>query len=167
MNDSEKTFLEVSDILESFNIDEINKLIEEQITTDYNDDIYSDLLTNHLQPLYYNYASLTKYDLDEETKSLAENKFVSICVAFLNAIVNRFKISIDTEWLSSHYSDVPAITMFMYSFFVIDFQNNVYEILVNYIEKNNEEIAKVFSGMKVKKDASSIANKKDLVQKCL
>lgn len=159
---NENVFMEVSDILDSFDIDEINKLIQEQINPDYSEDVYTDMQTDYLKPLYYNYAKLAKYNLDEDTRTEAENKYTSICMAFLNAILDKFHMTIDTNWLSDHYTDIPAITLAYYSFFVLDFTTNIYEILVNYIDKNTDEILKTFDGLKVKKDASTMTNKQTL-----
>jgi len=159
---NENVFMEVSDILDSFDIDEINKLIQEQINKDNSEDVYTDMLTDYLKPLYYNYAKLTKYNLDEDTKNQAEIKYTNICMAFMTAIIQKFHIEIDKEWLSDHYSDIPAITVAFYSFFVLDFTSNIYEVLTNYIDKNTTEILKTFEGLKIKKDASSLSNKQNL-----
>lgn len=159
---NETIFMEVSDILETFDIDEISKMIDEQINDDYETDIYTEILTDHLKPLYYNYAKLAKYNLDEDLREKAETKFISICIAFLQAILKKFSLEIDKEWITNNYENIPAITMAFYTFFVLDFTTNAYEILVNYINTNGKEVIKTFDGLKIKKDASSLSNKKNL-----
>ena len=159
---NENTFIEVSDILDSFDIDEIRGIINDQINNHFDDDVYTEKMHDYLKPLYYNYARLSKYSLDEDTKEKAESKFYAICIAFLQAILGKFNIDLDKEWVSDHYSDLPAITIAFYTFFVLDFESNVYEVLVNYINANSELVAKTFEGLKIKKDASTLSNKKNL-----
>lgn len=158
---NEGVFIEVSDILDSFDLAEIQKLISEQINTNYTSDEYTPTI-DFFKPLYYNYAKLSKYDIDEDTRKQAESKFYMICFSLLRAILSKFDIEIDHDWLSDHYSDIPGITIAFYSFFVLDFNTNLYELLVNYINTNSVEISKIFESLKIKKDASSMSNRKNL-----
>lgn len=156
----EKILVEVSDILETFNIAEISLLIKEQINGD--DDDFINITMDHFKPLYFNFAKLTKYDLEEDIKDEAQNRFFSICEVFIDEICKKFQLEIDSEWIRSRYNDLPAITMSLYSFFVLDFVQNVYEVIVNYIAINKDLVYKTFEDLKSKKDASTLANKKSL-----
>ncbi len=160
MKDS--VLIEVSEILNAFNISEITKLIEEQINDDYSEDNSTDIMVDHLKPLYYTYANMTKYKLDEDTKREAENRFYAICKVFIDAICKKFKLVIDEEWLNDNPSTLIALTFTLYSFFVLEFSANVNEVLLNYILQNTSEIYEVFEGMRNKKDSSTIANKKTM-----
>lgn len=156
----EKILVEVSDILETFNIAEISLLIKEQINED--DDNFINITMDHFKPLYFNFAKLTKYDLEEDIKTEAQNRFYGICEVFIDEICERFQLAIDSEWLGTRFNDLPAITMSLYSFFVLDFTQNVYEVILNYITKNKDLVYKTFEDLKSKKDASTLANKKSL-----
>lgn len=154
--------IEVSEILKEFNIDEISRIIEDQFNTNYSEDSSTDSVVDHLKPLYYTYRTLTKQQLDEDTKKDAEIRFYSVCNLFINAISKKFNLHIDHEWLDDNIGYLPGLTYSLYSFFIIDFSSNVYEVLLNYILKNTSEIYEVFEGMRNKKDSSTLANKKSL-----
>ena len=156
----EKILVEVSDILETFNIAEISLLIKDQINGDSDD--FINITMDHFKPLYFNFAKLTKYDLEEDIKDEAQNRFFGICEVFIEEICKKFQLEIDSEWIGTRYNDLPAITMSLYSFFVLDFTQNVYEVILNYIIKNKDLVYKTFEDLKSKKDASTLANKKSL-----
>lgn len=160
MKDS--VMIEVSEILRVFNIHEFIHLIEDQINGNYSEDNSANTMVNHLKPLYYTYANLTKYDLDEETKKDAEVRFYSVCKVFIDAITNKFSLKLDTEWLNNNVGNLPSFTFALYSFFVLDFATNLHEILLKYIIKNIDEIYVVFEDMKTKRDSTTLANKKSL-----
>lgn len=157
MNDD--ILIEVSDILQTFNIAEVSLIIKEQIN---GDDEFINYAVNHFRPLYFNYAKITKYDIDEETKQEAEDKFFPICEVFIEEISSKFGIEIDRQWLSISYNThVPALTLALYSVFVLDLVNNVYDVVKNYIERNARLVYETFEDMKNKKDASTLVNKKN------
>lgn len=158
MKDS--VLIEVSEILKAFNIEEITRLIEDQINTNYAEDNSTESMVNHLKPLYYTYANLTKYQLDDDTRKDAEIRFYSVCRVFIDAISKKFGLEIDNEWLDDNVGNLPALTFALYSFYILDFASNVHEVLLNYILKNSDEIYSVFEGMRNKKDSSTLANKK-------
>lgn len=152
--------MEVSDILETFNIAEISLLIRDQINGD--EDNFINNRTDHFMPLYYKYAMLTKYDLEEDIVNEAEHRFFSICEVFIEEICKKFKLQLDPEWMALKNSELPAITIALYTFFILDFTQNVYEVILNYIMKNHELVYKTFEDLKNKKDASTLSNKKNL-----
>lgn len=156
----ENILIEVSNILDTFNIAELSILIKEQIRDDTDD--FTNITTNYFKPLYYNFAKLTKYDLDEDIKRDAEDRFFEICQVFIDEICKKYNLQIDPEWVSSKYDDIPAITLALYSFFVLDFVQNIYEVTLNYILDNSDLVFKTFEEMKNKKDASTLTNKKTL-----
>lgn len=160
---NEATLVEISDILDSFNLDEISKLLDEQIDPNIDDDdIYTQTVIDHFQPLYYNYAKLLKCRIDDEIREEAETKFISICKIFLEKIFKKFHLTMDNDWIDDNYRNIPATTMAFYSFFVLDFSTNVNECVTRYIFDNINDIVKIFDGMKTKKDASTMSNKKSL-----
>lgn len=154
----DKILIEVSDILQSFNIAEISLLIKDQIN---GDDEFITYAVNHFRPLYFNYAKIIKYDIDEETKQEAEDKFFPICDVFIDEISSKFDIDVDQQWLSLSYkSYLPSLTVALYSTFILYLTNNVYDVVKNYIERNAKLIYETFEDMKNKKDSSTLVNKK-------
>jgi len=158
---SEAGLMEISEIMDSFNIEEITSMIKKQLGFDTNDvDVFSDIKVDHFKPLYYKYSKLTKYDLDENTAQEADEKFINICKTFLEQIFLRFNLTINEDWYDNNQHNIIALTLAVYDFFVINFESNLFEVLFNYIIKNKDAIYKTFEDMKNKKDASSISNKK-------
>jgi hypothetical protein len=158
----ENIIKEVSDILSSFDINEISKLIQDQINSDYTSEPSTDIITDHFRPLYASYAREMSNDYPNEVQEEVESYFMSICELFLNAMCEKFHLSINQEWKDDNYKNIPGITMALYSFFVLDFSTNVYDVILNYILRNTKNIYKTFEGMKNKKDASTIVNRKSL-----
>lgn len=160
MKDS--VLIEISDILKVFDIYEITQLVKDQINTNYTEDNMTETMANHLKPLYYTYANLTKYNLDEDTKKDAMIRFYSVCRVFVEAITNKFNLKVDKEWLNDNVGNLPSFTFVLYSFFVLDFASNIQEVLLNYVNKNIDELYRLFEEMKIKKDSATLANKKSL-----
>lgn len=132
----------VSDILDSFDVEEISKLLEEQIMEREN---YAGTMVDQYQPLYYNYTKLIKSE-DAEDEELLEgkNKFFQICYVILGLLRRKFNIELDSEWVADNLSELPAITLALYSFFIMDLYSNTFEVIKNYISKNYKELAMQF-----------------------
>jgi len=159
----DEVLLEVSDILDSFNIEEMSKLIKSQINSDYENDSSTEILTDHFKPIYVKYKYiLDKYPEDSDVRVEAERNFMKVCNVFLQAICKKFDLTLDMEWMESNIPNLPGMAMAMYSFFIIDFSSNVYDVLVNYIGRNTKMLCKAFESLKNKKDASTLVNKKNL-----
>lgn len=159
----ESVFIEVSDILDSFDIEEISRLVKEQINGEDDPSTDSLSLVNHLWPLYYKYTKIMKNEsVDPDTKEDAEDRFYKICKIFLEEIFKKFDLSLNQDWLDNHYGDIPAITLAFYSFFIVDFNMNLYQVIVNYILENGKIINDTFEILRNKKDASTLSNKKSL-----
>lgn len=155
--------LEVSDILASFDIEEISRLINDQINTDYENDNSTEILMNHFKPLYIKYKNIVdNYPTDSDIRHESDIRFVEICNVFLDAICNKFNLEFDNDWRSSNIGNLPGVTMAMYEFFIMDFANNLYEVFVNYILRNTKNLYKTFESLKNKKDASTLINRKNL-----
>lgn len=159
---NDATMIEVSDILESFNAIEINQLISEQITLDGTDN-YTDISTNHLQPLYYTYASIKNNDdVAYEVKEEAVKRYHDVCRIIMKRILEKFSIELDDVWVEENENKLPAITMGFYDFFVLNFANNLYETITSYIVRNCTKIYETFEGSKNKKDCATLVNKQKL-----
>lgn len=153
---------EVSDILDMFNIEEISKLLDQQITIDNESEILSHQI-DHFKPLYYKYKRIMETEEnDAEVKESAKERFMTICFLFLSKLCNKFNITVDDTWKDDHYEDIPGFTMALYSFFILDLPSNVYDVCLNYLKANLTYIYNTFEDKKNKKDASTLVNKKIL-----
>lgn len=154
---------EVADLLETFDKSEILKLIEDQLNTDQ----YTlEKITDHIQLLYVKWRSIMENpEIVEEIKVTADKKFKEICEDTIKLILNKFGMTIDDDWFDLHQNDVPALTMVLYHYFVLDFTSNIYDLIMNYIMTNYKLIYEVFESMEDKKDASTINQKKKLSSK--
>jgi post-segregation antitoxin (ccd killing protein) len=155
----EDELIEVSEILDLFNIDEINTLINDQINDDFND---SELIVDHLRPLYYRYRKLTSDETDPDKIEEANQKFLDVCRIFLDAIEKKFNASITDEWLTDNEKTIPYATLAMYSFFILDFTQNLIHVITTYINQNLKNLVKTFDDLRSKKDASTLSNKKTI-----
>lgn len=153
---------EVSEILDTFNLDEITKLLKSQI--DSNDDMGTQVV-DHFKPLYYKYQSILNTDENpDEIKDSAKQKFMDICEIFLSLISEKYHINIDSTWIDDNYNNIPGLAMALYSFFVLDIESNIYDVCLNYIKKNQTFVYESFEDRKNKKDASTLVNKKLMSQ---
>lgn len=158
----ETVIYEVSEILDTFNIEEITKLLQSQIDVD--EDIGM-LRVDHFKPLYYKYQSIINTESNEaEIKDQAKQKFLDICTIFLSIISKKFNINIDDNWLDDNYNNIPGLAMALYSFFVLDMESNIYDVCLNYIKKNQSFVYESFEDRKNKKDAATLVNKKIMSQ---
>ena len=153
---------EISDILDMFNLEEISKLLDHQITVNNESEILSHT-ADYFKPLYYKYKQIMETEgNDEEIKASAKERFMTICLLFLSKICNTFNLTIDDTWKDDHYEDIPGFTMALYSFFILDLTSNLYDVCLNYIKRNITYIYETFEDRKNKKDASTLVNKKIL-----
>lgn len=154
---------EISDILETFDKTEINSLIDNQLYTDH----YSmDKITDHLMPLYVRWRSIMENtEVVEEIKLSTQSHFIELCEYILKNILKRFNMAIDDDWIELNQDDIPALTLAVYHYFVLNFTSNLYEVIMNYVMTNNKLIYDIFEEMENKKDASTINQKKKLSPK--
>lgn len=158
----ETVIYEVSEILDTFNMEEITKLLQDQIDSDEDIGI---LRVDHFKPLYYKYQSIINTESNtDEIKNSAKQKFLDICIIFLSIISKKFNINIDDNWLDDNYNNIPGLAMALYSFFVLDIESNIYDVCLNYIKKNQTFVYESFEDRKNKKDAATLVNKKLMTQ---
>jgi hypothetical protein len=155
------SLLEISSILDSFNIEDIENIIKLQINNNYENDNTSDSMNNNLKPLYITYNNLLKTNLEEDAREITSIKFYNLCNKFLEAIYNKFNISIDKDWISDNIDNFPALTFSLYNFFVLNLYSNLLEFFINYIIKNIKMISELFiSNLTLKK--KEIVNLNDI-----
>ena len=158
----EYDLLGVEELLDYFNIEKTRALINEQLDADITTP--GGRLTDHLQPLWSRYSSLEHdhANLDPDTYAEIKNKFDSICLMFVEYICKKFDISVDEGWLENlNRSEVHGLAVMLYSFFVIDIENLILEVLIKYIDKNLDILVEQFGdNLKSRKDAAYISLKK-------
>lgn len=158
----DNTVLDVSEILDTFHIDEIRRLIYEQIPLDSEADIYSSENSDYFTPLYQRFIQSAK-DIPEDGQTNLSNQFMQICLIYINRICDKFQMRIDDNWLSEHTEQIPAITKALYSFFVLDFCSTLEEMLMKYIYRNKAFLREHFKDLVSKKDSQTLVNKKIIV----
>ncbi len=152
--------LEVSEIMDTFNIEEISLIVESQIS-DPKFDMLGDSSVDQFSPLKNRYEGIIAENEDPDILLEVQDRFLSICGIFLDAIEKKFAIALSDEWKETHRNDIPDVTEALYNVFVINFITYIEDVLFNYIVKNKMTIFHVFEDDRNKKDASTIAKKKN------
>lgn len=158
---TETSIMEVSDIIEQFNLQEISELLQKQIQTDHSDTLANN--PNIFKPLYINYRTIMENNnLPDEIRDEAHQRFYTICAILIELICKKFGLEIDDVWKDDHVQDLPALALSLYSFFVIDFVSNINEVLNSFITNRLSDIYNTFEHCKQKKDAMTMMNKKNM-----
>lgn len=153
-------------VVDFFNLDEMNRIIQEQIIGE-DDFSVCTTMTDHLKPLYDRYKNInvdvkngiTSDDVDE-----CHKKFNAICMMFITAINKKFNISLDDTFVENASDDEMAlVSLYMYTYFVIDFKTILTDILINYMDANIETLSSMFeNALKTQKDAVFMSYKSTL-----
>lgn len=157
-NDNEN--LELSEILDTFDTEEINLIIESQITNP-RFDMIGDSSVDQFTPLKTRYEGIIEANEDPDILRDVQNRFLSICDLFLDAIEQKYSIKLDDEWKETHLTDIPEVTAALYNTFVLNFITHIEDVLFQYIMRNRMEIFNLFEDNKNRKDASTISKKKN------
>ena len=152
------TMMEVANILDSFDEDNLREIFKAQIL---DNDGYTDMQINHLTPLYSSYQRVMKLEnIDEDDLVKVKNRFNSLCMSIINYICSKYNIEVDINWIESNYGKLPALTMCMYQFFVLDIFHVILKSLNNYISKNIDDLFNAFVDAIQNKDVSTTTNMK-------
>ena len=152
--------LELSEILDTFDTNEISLIVDSQIL-DPKFDMLGDASVDQFSPLKNRYEGIIEINENPDILEEVQARFLSICSIFLDALEKKFSIKVSDEWKESHRNDIPEITEALYNTFVLNFITNMEDILFNYIMKNKMDIFRAFEDDRNKKDASTIAKKKN------
>lgn len=151
--------LEVSEIMDTFNIEEVSIIVDSQIL-DPRFDMVGDSSVDQFSPLRHRFEGIVEENEDPDILMEVQERFLSICGIFLDAIEKKFSIKVSDTWKETHRNDIPDITEALYNTFVLNFLTNIEDVLFRYIIKNKMSIYQVFEDDRNKKDASTIAKKK-------
>lgn len=152
--------LELSEILDTFDTNEISLIVDSQIL-DPKFDMLGDASVDQFSPLKNRYEGIIEVNENPEILEEVQARFLSICDIFLDALERKFSMKISDEWKENHRNDIPDVTEALYNTFVLNFITNMEDVLFKYILKNKMEIFRVFEDDRNKKDASTIAKKKN------
>lgn len=152
--------LEVSEIMDTFNIEEISLIVESQIS-DPKFDMLGDSSVDQFSPLKNRYEGIIEENENPDVLLEVQDRFLSICDIFLDAIERKFAIALSDEWKENHRNDIPDVTEALYNVFVMNFITYIEDVLFKYIVQNKMTIFHAFEDDRNKKDASTIAKKKN------
>ena len=152
--------LELSEILDTFDTNEISLIVDSQIL-DPKFDMLGDASVDQFSPLKNRYEGIIEINENPDILEEVQARFLSICDIFLDALEKKFSIKVSDEWKESHRNDIPEITEALYNTFVLNFITNMEDVLFKYILKNKMDIFRAFEDDRNKKDASTIAKKKN------
>lgn len=147
--------LEISEIIQIFNMDEVKEFMEEQISSNE----YSEP-NDHFHQIYLAYRQLEDRMMDDETRHMVRSKFEEICLYIIRSITKKYNLVISDDYIENNIGNIGAITLSLYLFFVIDLKANVTKVLENYIMANKVILANTFESMKSKKDSTTLSLKK-------
>lgn len=158
----EESILEISDILNNFNLTEISNVLADQILGP-EAELDNDRPINYFDILYSKYKNIVEKEIsDDDSKLIIENRFNEICKIFIDVLSKKFRFELSDEYVSENSANLIPVTTALYYFFIIDYKAIVTNILTNYIERHYKEIYTLFDNLKSRKDASTLANKKIL-----
>jgi len=154
------TLQEVANILDDFDEETLVEIFKSQIVQD---DSYVKIPVDHLEPLYLSYKKAMEIDAAEEDDiGIIRDRFQNICVSIIQFIEAKFNFAVDMEWIETQFGNLPALTMALYRFFVIDIFYVILAVLNNYIAKNSEDLYNAFKDVSQRRDVSTITNMKTM-----
>lgn len=154
-------FGKLEDMRELLDVESNATVFYEQINNEEED--YTSPKVDHFSDIYNEYMNLLNSDEDLPQDSVSEivDQFTQICTHIINYINQEFNTDIEVNSLMDSSSNLPGITKAVYIFFIIDFYNNIYQILKNYINKHSDDLYTEFSELDQKKDVMTSSYKKN------
>lgn len=151
--------VELSEVLDSFDLSDIEDIVRSQIYTDPVN-LMGDSTFDQFGPIYAEYQKIVDQNENPDILSEIQSRFVNICKVFLKAIEDRFSISLNEDWADNHLNDLPAVTNALYQFFVLHHSANVEEALYGYIVAHIHDLYQIFESNRSKKDSATLTFKK-------
>lgn len=151
----------LEDLHELLDVESNSTVFYEQITNDEED--YTSPKVDHFTELYNNYTEiLGDESLPQDDVAEVTDQFTQICAHIINYINDEFNTDVEVDSLMDESHNLPGITKAFYSFFVVDFYNNVMSILKHYIIMNSQTLFTEFAELSEKKDVMTNYYKKTL-----
>lgn len=154
---------EVANILDDFEVPTIIDLFKDQIITEAS---YTTIPVDQFESLYQKYKMAVELNaVEEDDIDEIRNRFKTICISIVKFIEAKFGIEVDLDWFDTQNASLPAVTLALYKFFVLDLFYIIIGVLNNYISKNLDELNDAFSAVLNNKDVTVQANLKTLEPK--
>lgn len=145
--------IERSEILQSFNIEEISQLVKDQMKNLFTD--MNGIPVDYLKPIYYNYQQMKDMDMTEDLRKDLNEDYISTIKVFIQEIENAFAFKINEDYIENNVVDLPSFTLVLYSFFVLEIAKNIEDALHRAIKMDAENLYNLFEDRKNKKDGST------------
>jgi hypothetical protein len=163
----EYSMLGIEDILDYFDIDRTYKLINEQLNDD--DLSPSGILPDHLKAMWVKYKAMQvdpDNGIDSSVINAVNDRFDTICRMFIDSISKRYALTLDVGWLEDQPRDtLHSLALLLYTFFVLDIESNLKEVLYKFIVEHSTDLAAHFGeNLKNRKDSPYITMKKVMQQ---
>ena len=149
-----------------FDTNEIKKLIDDYISTDEFEP--SSSLNEYINPLFDKYKDISSSDsLDSEEKANYSYKFKIICTLIIDAICNKFELSIDEGWFEDlDNSELQTMTIILYSFFISNLFEILIEAIIGFIVNHINELSELYGqDIKTKHGSDYITLEKTVISK--
>ena len=144
------------DVLDYFDISEIQTLITDSISSD---DSLPGEHPDLLKPMWIRYNSISDVNaqiVNDEVKFECGRRFDIICSMFIDAICAKYNMTIDEGWFEERPNkEIHAFTVMLYTFFIQDIATILEEIFIKYIEQHSGELGEKYGqDLKLRKDAT-------------
>lgn len=156
---AQTAYLDISEILEAFDPEDVRVMIQDQLA--HLDDDSCEIMTDNFKNFYVKYASLTQQrsEIGPDMYQEAQDRFFQICDIFIEEISKKLGFMVDQDYLNDHMDSIPAMTLPIYLFFVLDLRSNVTNVLLSFIYKNSEAIWETFKDRLQKHDSVTAVNR--------
>ena len=153
-------FYDLSDVMETFDLEESKRLLESQLESLHTD--ICDSMPDNFKILYQRYTSIQENTgmQDPDIMETVKDAFYNICLIFIKTIGEEFDFDVDECFLDDHHEELPSIALQFYLFFVLNLRSNLYDVLIHFISAHLDELATQFDEMKQRKDSITEINRR-------
>ena len=145
--------IERSEILQSFNVEEISQLVKDQMKNLFTE--LNGIPIDYLKPIYYNYQQMKKMDMTDDLRKDLNEDYITTVKVFIREIEDAFNFKIAEDYIENNVVDLPSLALVLYSFFVLELANNIEDSLHRSIKMDVENLYELFEDRKNKKDGST------------
>ena len=145
--------IERSEILQSFNAEEISQLVKDQMKNLFTE--MNGIPIDYLKPIYYNYQQMKDMEMDEDLRRTLNEDYITTVKIFIAEIEEAFGFKIDENYIENNVVDLPSLALVLYSFFVLELSNNIEDSLHRAIKMDADNLYDLFEERKNKKDGST------------
>lgn len=144
---------DLESLLESLSLDLMENNIDMQISCQISST--TDFLSTVFSKFRY---ILNMDDIVDEDKMEIRFQIIDFCDELIAKIANNYELVVNE--ISDDYESKIELLDTLYNFFILNRYGNVERFLINYINKNKEELIEILQIDDKNKDITSISNKK-------